>query len=689
MGLIRGLSIAALVFSSAIPAFCQAITTIEANQALGRQLNGALNFVAGKDTAIRVYLDSAVQINTDQTSLAIQRDGQAIVTLTPPVYTAPTNTVEFRCPSRTACGSWAAGSYVFTATVNGVTMSTQGTTYNFVPRIGLRILVRPVKANYNGTITSVKGDAWKTAWTFTRSVYPIAADQIFWDVREEFDLSASQYNLETDDGRLAVWQALTNLMPEHCAANPKSTGCYDLVVGFISDRPNTYPNGTLQGYTYGRPTNIVVASDEDMPATISHEIGHIYGVGDTYDGGSLNCGVNPSPDGVNGKDYNNPANSASCTAGKVTFPGASATKILADDQPYEVDNRGALGDRADFMGSGTTQSNYWITPEVYNQIFVGLDPAKSQVPTGVDAAHYQSPRPLASAQRLLLYTGLMNAQGQTRIQPWYSLSSTEPAADTTGDTQIQAVDASGTLLASQAIHLQFFVLSNPPTTVVWAPFEGALRFPDGAAKIQIVQKGSVVYEAKVSAHDPVVSGVSPTAAATTLDGPQTITWTASDPDGDALNYIVEYNPRPTDPTSEWLVLASDITSPQWMVDFGILPGTAAGAIRISATDGIRSAVATSQTFAVSFKPPLVSIDESTGTVFTGAAVIRLSGEADDVQDGTIENQGLVWTSDVSGNLGSGSEIALTKLPLGNHTITLTATNSAGLTASQSIKITVQ
>jgi hypothetical protein len=198
-----------------------------------------------------------------------------------------------------------------------------------------------------------------------------------------------------------------------------------------------------------------------------------------------------------------------------------------------------------------------------------------------------------------------------------------------------------------------------------------------------------VYEAKVSAHDPVVSGVSPTAAATTLDGPQTIAWTASDPDGDALNYIVEYTPRPADPTSEWIVLASDITSPQWMDDFSTLPGTAAGAIRITATDGIRSAVATSQNFAVSFKPPLVSIDESTGAVFTGGAVVRLSGEADDVQDGTIENQGLVWTSDISGTLGSGSEIALTRLPLGNHTITLTATNSAGLTASQSIKITVQ
>ena len=34
--------------------------------------------------------------------------------------------------------------------------------------------------------------------------------------------------------------------------------------GFVSSR--TYPNGTNQGYTYGAPANVVVASDEDAAA---------------------------------------------------------------------------------------------------------------------------------------------------------------------------------------------------------------------------------------------------------------------------------------------------------------------------------------------------------------------------------------------------------------------------------------
>ena len=87
MELTRQFCIAVLVLSGAMPGFSQAnITEIEINQALGRQLNGNLNFVAGKDTVIRVYLDSAVAIAPDKTSLAIQVDGKDLTTLMPPAY---------------------------------------------------------------------------------------------------------------------------------------------------------------------------------------------------------------------------------------------------------------------------------------------------------------------------------------------------------------------------------------------------------------------------------------------------------------------------------------------------------------------------------------------------------------------------------------------------------------------------
>ncbi len=644
-----------------------------------------MNFVASKDTAIRVLIDAPTMINAslDQTSLEIVRDGTSIATLAAMPPATATATVDFVCPSRATCGDWAAGSYVFNASVNGVKQSTQGTTYNFALRASLRILVRPVKSNFAGTITQVRGDAWKTAWAFTRRVYPIGADQILWETREEFDASAPMFDLETDDGRAALWTALTNLMPEHCAANPKGKGCYDLIVGFISDRPKTYPNGTLQGYTYGRPTNIVVASDEDMPATIAHEIGHIYGLGDTYDGGSLNCAVNPSPDGFSGKNFNDSTQTTSCTAGRVAFPGSGATLIPAANRAYEVEDRGSLGDRADFMGSGTVQANYWITPEAYNQIFSGLAPAA--VPSAsvkVRAAAAATP------QKLLFFEGSVNAGGSTRIQPWYAMTSIEAVTDTVGDTQIQAVDASGKVLATQAINPKFFVLAEPPVTVDYAPFMGAIRFPDGVARFQIVQKGNVLYDAKVSANDPVVSAVYPASPGSTLDGPQTITWAAQDADGDSLKYLVEYNPNPQDPASDWEVLAANITATQWQDDFGTLPGSAAAAIRITATDGIRSGSALSQPFAVSLKPPAVFINALTNTTFKQSDQIRLNGEAEDLQDGTLEGMKLAWSSDVAGAIGTGGEI-VTRLAKGTHNITLTATNSAGLTGSQTLQIQVQ
>src|SRR5437879_7676861 len=151
MGCKRGWQIAFVFWSIGVASAQKSIIEIEVNQALGRQLNGNLYFVEGKDTAIRVRLDTAAQIDPNLTSLAIRRDGKDVVTLAPANYDGATDTVDFLCPSRTACGSWAAGSYIFAATVNGVKNSTEA--YDFVSRIGLRILVRPVKANYNGVIT--------------------------------------------------------------------------------------------------------------------------------------------------------------------------------------------------------------------------------------------------------------------------------------------------------------------------------------------------------------------------------------------------------------------------------------------------------------------------------------------------------------------------------------------------------
>jgi len=660
-----------------------AITEIEVNQALGKQFKGALDFVAGKDTVVRAFLDSEVEVDPSQTKLSVLRAGADAFELQPKAYEGPVKIVEFICPTRQACSSWAQGSYSFTATVNGVSKSTEETKYEFKVRAKLRIMVRPVKANYGGTIVTVRDSKWKTAWSYLQSVYPVAADGIDWDIQDEFDASADGFDLETDQGRAGLWEGLTNLLPQKCAANAKAEGCYDLIVGFIPDRPMGYPNGQLQGYTYGRPTNIVVASDEDMPATIPHEIAHIYLAGDTYDGGSLNCKVNPAPDGYTGKDWDDREKTTSCIAGKTAFPRASATLIPADARPYEVNGRGALLDTACWMGSGGKQADFWVSPEVYSTLFQALAP-----PDESNAGKTAAIRKSTAPERLLYFSGYLDNKDLVRKDPWYSYQGTEIPKDSVGDVMVRVLGTDNSVLATQRVNVSFFVQSNPPTTITNAPFTGAVRFPAGATKVQVVRRDSVLWESAVAAAAPTISSVFADAT-DTVDGPKTIAWSASATSGAKLAYLVEYNPDVDTSGTEWFVLAADITDATWSDDFSELPGGKAARIRVTATDGILASSAESNSFKVPFKAPEIYLEELASPTLKLGLDLRLSAEVEDKQDHFFPDAKLVWTSSISGALGTGTDIVAKKLAAGEHTITFTATNSAGLSSSQSIKVSVK
>ena len=49
---------------------------------------------------------------------------------------------------------------------------------------------------------------------------------------------------------------------------------------------------------------------------------------------------------------------------------------------------------------------------------------------------------------------------------------------------------------------------------------------------------------------------------------------------------------------------------------------------------------------------------------------------------------LVWTSDLSGQIGTGQIVIGRPFVIGQHTITLTATNSGGVSTSKSVQVTV-
>jgi hypothetical protein len=660
------------------------IGSIEINQALGVQLNNAHKFVAGKDTVVRAFMTEPVTVDPGSTRAVVRRDGAEVATLEPKSYDGPTPVVDFLCETIQQCGGWAAGAYAFDVTVNGETKSTEGTAYDFVERRELRILALPVRAHYNGTITEPP-ETWKTMDVFTKRVYPVAAEKVKWTLRGMLDASDSQFNLETDEGQLALWEALAGLNPPYCQADPMADGCYDLIVGFISDRPKGFPNGVLQGYTYGRPANIVVAKDEDAEATVAHEMAHVFGIGDTYDGGSFRCSVNPAPDGYTGKDWDDRSQDVSCTQGRQALEGVSATLVPESQHPYEVGGRGPLGDVACYMGSGGASTQYWTSQETYDHLFNQLAP-----PTPV--------RRLKTVQRLIAFSGFIreHAAGASDVQlePWIAFEDTAAVEDTTGTYEVRAVDASGQVLATQAFDVEFWILNTapePPTHINPAPFDGVIRFPEETAKFQIVAGGAVVKEIVVSAHAPVVTAVKPLDPGTTLSGPTTITWTGSDADPDtALTFTVEYNPDPSNEASEWLILAVDHPQTSWTEDFSELPGGNQARIRVTASDGILTGTAESAEFRVPMKAPeaFIFYPEDWENFEVGDEVV-LVGTAFDLQDELLgEEPSLSWSSDRDGFLGEGDFLTLDSLSAGEHRITLTAVNRAGMSATASIHVMV-
>lgn len=68
--------------------------------------------------------------------------------------------------------------------------------------------------------------------------------------------------------------------------------------------------------------------------------------------------------------------------------------------------------------------------------------------------------------------------------------------------------------------------------------------------------------------------------------------------------------------------------------------------------------------------------------------IPFVGSSTDSLDGPLTGSALVWTSSIDGQIGTGTNFSTT-LSLGLHTITLTATNSRGDTATAQITLRIE
>jgi len=678
------------------------ITGVDVTQVLGKQFKTHYNFVAGKSTAVSAYVNPP--ITTEAITNLKDRVYVEATPTDPPGesfrleaqrYPRSVNYIDFYCSSLADCNNWAAGKYSIKVVVDGATKT--WSPYTFKERRSLKVLALPVKAYYSTRVADPEGSEGVFSYTgenyksdlktFTQKVYPVADGAINWTYKEE--LNASTIDLDTEGGQKKLWQKLQKENGDGCPGQPEEGAiCYDIIVGFIAKSPTDAKTGNeLAGYTFKLPGSVVVGTDKDARATVAHELAHGWDVGDTYDGSeaNYNCSANPPPKGFKGNNILPPnQENYGCPQGEGTWPPYydeknKAIGELIPDTAVALDvlGRTRVGMKADFMSSSGKDEIFWITPAVYDWLFQKFAPAPATV--SARAAFVMESPP----QKLIDYMGDIEvATGKVSLEPWESFDIGHQVVilNTVGDYTIQAVDAGGQVLATQALEV-VYRMKSPSMPLANAPFTGTMAFPDGTVAFQIVKNGVPVKERLVSTTPPKVTTV-------TIGTDGEVTWGAEDSDTDRLYYEVAYNADPANTPFAWMVLASDLEETNLSVDFSLLAGGAGAKIRVTATDGILTGFRDSDPIAVARKAPEVFITEQVDRFYEVRDQISLVGEAHDLNDGWLKGNQLQWASDIAGVLGSGSPLLLDSLPKGVHTITLRATNTAGQQASRTITLTV-
>jgi hypothetical protein len=228
----------------------------------------------------------------------------------------------------------------------------------------------------------------------------------------------------------------------------------------------------------------------------------------------------------------------------------------------------------------------------------------------------------------------------------------------------------------------------PPDPTLRADLSFIVPWMAGTDSVVLLEGNMVLEQRPLSATAPEVTITDPVEAVTWEAGSTpTLSWTGTDADGDPLSYTVLYS---SNAGADWQIMATGYPSTTLEIDVDALAGTNDGRFRVVATDGINTGYDESPApIEIANKPPIPTIMEPQARHFVHPGdLVVLAGSATDLEDGTLDETALEWSSDVQGNLGKGASLPLNTLERGPHIITLTARDSYGVTASESVEIFV-
>ncbi len=470
-----------------------------------------------------------------------------------------------------------------------------------------------------------------------------------------------------------AWWELSKYLQNYNAKNPNDKA--DFAVGILNHSARKYYLGASKGMSVAgyRQCSIV---DEQHPYTVVHELGHYYGLYtprwyhwftswefirsrtthwlfnyEQYD-------LYP-PDGkilTNLTIYN-----------KFNLPIRNY-RIAKENLIFPISDLNLI----DIMGRPDKQRGIidaWIIPETYNDILSRVyspnyDPSRIIVLSGTIKTFYDGKvmKRVIELDSGYVFTGEFDLEEEEIEPPYYT---------------VHFKDANGNLLGKH----DFKTIGLWDNNTYYELFVFTSEFPEGTRVVEFYNHtGHFIGFVTVSPNPPTVSILTPKGGNITKSF--NITWTASDPDGDNLAFAIYYS---NNNGQTWDLIALDVKDNNLAVDASQLPGGDDCLVKVVATDGFNTAEATSNPFTIPDKSPIVRIFTPSDAIIPSNVSWRFEGFAYDLEDGDLSN--VTWYSSIDGILSHEKSFE-TVLSKGTHTITLSATDSAGHEVSKSVQLTV-
>jgi hypothetical protein len=264
------------------------------------------------------------------------------------------------------------------------------------------------------------------------------------------------------------------------------------------------------------------------------------------------------------------------------------------------------------------------------------------------------------------------------VRRWSAVATIPPL--TPGDYALSLRSAGGALLAEHA-----FTPQTAGDAAGLLSFFQIVNFVPGTAALQVVRvaDGAVLATYAISPNPPSVSGVALVNPPDPVTGTVTLAWSASDPDGDRLRFDVAYS---RNGGASFDPLQYGVAGNSTQVDTALLAGSSSAVFRVTASDGVHQATALSAQFVLAPKPPTVRIlMPGDGDVFQFGQIINLEAEAQDAQDSSLVTYS--WRT-AYGTFGSSNRVTIGSIGVGTAVITVTATNSHGLVATDAVTLLI-